>query len=96
MNHLIRILNDDDSETLAWLCKHVGDVRVANAARHLGSHGGKPYLSAVCRYLGVRPPMPQQHSRPVEDCSVGDAYLAQIRQLLTQRGNTSLKLKRQI
>jgi hypothetical protein len=55
MNHLIRILNDDDSETLAWLCKHVGDVRVANAARHLGGHG-KPYLSAVCRYLGVRPP----------------------------------------
>ena len=59
MNHLIRILNDGDRETLVWLCKHVGDVRVAAAARHLGG-SGKPYLSAVCRYLGMRPPTPRQ------------------------------------
>lgn len=84
MNQLIRILNDGDRETLEWLRKHVGDVRVAAAARHLGGNG-KPYLSAVCRYLGVRPPMPHQATRPVEDCSVGDDYLAQIRQLLAQR-----------
>jgi hypothetical protein len=84
MNQLIRILNDGDRETLAWLRKHVGDERVAAAARHLGGNG-KPYLSAVCRYLSVRPPTPHQHSQPVEDRTIGDNYLAQIRQLLTQR-----------
>jgi hypothetical protein len=72
MNQLIRILNDGDRETLAWLRKHVGDVRVAAAARHLGGNG-KPYVSAVCRYLGVRPPMPHQHSRPVDPPGVGTA-----------------------
>jgi hypothetical protein len=90
MNQLIRILNDGDRETLAWLRKHVGDVRVAAAARHLGGNG-KPYLSAVCRYLGVRPPTPHQHSRPVEDCTIGDNYLARIRQLLAQRNQALLK-----
>jgi hypothetical protein len=90
MNQLIRILNDADRETLAWLRKHVGDVRVAAAARHLGGNG-KPYVSAVCRYLGVRPPLPHQQSRPAEDCTVGDNHLAQIRQLLAQRNQASLK-----
>jgi hypothetical protein len=90
MDQLIRILNDGDRETLAWLRKHVGDVRVAAAARHLGGNG-KPYVSAVCRYLSVRPPTPHQHSRPVEDCTIGDNYLAQIRQLLTQRNQALAK-----
>jgi hypothetical protein len=90
VNQLIRILNDGDRETLAWLRKHIGDVRVAAAARHLGGNG-KPYLSAVCRYLGVRPPTPHQHSRSVEDCTVGDNYLAQIRQLLARRNQALLK-----
>jgi hypothetical protein len=90
MNQLIRILNDGDRETLAWLRKHVGDVRVAAAARLLGSNG-KPYVSAVCRYLGVRPPTPHQHSRPVEDCTVGDNYLAQIREVLARRNPALLK-----
>jgi hypothetical protein len=93
MHQLIRILNDGDCETLAWLRKHVGDVRVAAATRHLGGNG-KPYLSAVCRYLGVRPPTPHQASRPVEDCTVGDNYLAQIRQLLARRNQVSLKHQR--
>jgi hypothetical protein len=93
MNQLIRILNDGDRETLAWLRKHVGDVRVATAARHLGSNG-KPYLSAVCRYLGVRPPTPLQQLRPVDDCTVGDNHLAQIRLLLAERNQALLKHQR--
>ncbi|WCM21192.1 hypothetical protein NDK50_06990 [Paraburkholderia bryophila] len=90
MTYLIRILNDADRETLAWLCKHVGDVRVAAAARDLGG-SGKPYVSAVCRYLGVRPPPPRQPDRPVGDCTVGDSHLAQIRLLLAQRNQAPLK-----
>jgi len=86
MNQLIRILNDSDRETVAWLCVHVGDVRVATAARCLGRNG-KPYVSAVCRYLGVRPPVVHQRRPRMEDCTVGDEHLAVIRQLLAQRGS---------
>ncbi|WP_423383730.1 hypothetical protein [Burkholderia sp. LMG 32019] len=35
MEHLVRILNDDDRQTLAWLRTHVGDARVVDAARRL-------------------------------------------------------------
>lgn len=90
MQQLIRILNDDDLQTLAWLRKHVGDVRVAAAARRLGCNG-KPYLSAVCRYLGVRTPTTFQHRLPVQDYTVGDRHLAQIRELLSQRSKNQLK-----
>lgn len=86
MNQLIRILNDSDRETVAWLCTHVGDARVATAARHLG-RSGKPYVSAVCRYLGVRPPVVRQPRPAIEDCTVGDKHLAMIRQLLAQRSS---------
>jgi hypothetical protein len=56
MNQLIRILNDGDRETLAWLRKHVGDVRVAAAARHLGgtvSHTC-PQCAAISAYVHQR------------------------------------------
>ena len=91
MNQLIRILNDSDRETVAWLCTHVGDVRVATAARHLG-RSGKPYVSAVCRYLGVRPPVVHEARPLTEDCTVGDQHLAVIRRLLTQRSGVTALL----
>ncbi|TCK32034.1 hypothetical protein B0G84_9166 [Paraburkholderia sp. BL8N3] len=92
MEHLIRILNDDDRQTLVWLRTHVGDSRVADAARRLiaqreTSAGGwaKPYISAVCRYLGVWPPTPQRPLSIETDHAIGDHHLTQIRQLLAQR-----------
>ncbi len=64
MEHLIRIVNEADRQTLGWLRTHVGDTRVEAAARRLIAQceassglGAKPYVSAVCRYLGVWPPI---------------------------------------
>ncbi|CAN0626745.1 conserved protein of unknown function [Burkholderia multivorans] len=81
MEHLIRIVNDTDRQVLAWLRTQVGDARVERAARQLG-HTRKPYLSAVCRYLGVSVPVTLRQaarSGPSRDHSVGDRYLRLIR-----------------
>jgi len=95
MEHLVRILNDDDRQTLAWLRTHVGDARLSEAALRLAAqreqHAGvssKPYLSAVCRYLGVRPPAPHRETPVTADHLIGDQHLAQMRQLLAQRAAT--------
>ncbi|AUT76446.1 hypothetical protein C2L64_50450 [Paraburkholderia hospita] len=66
-----------------WLRRHVGDVAIASAvAQCAGS--GKPYLSIVCRRLGVRTPafsVPRrQTSSPVAEHS-----LATIRGILAAR-----------
>nr|WP_028231053.1 hypothetical protein [Paraburkholderia mimosarum] len=91
MEHLVRILNDDDRQTLAWLRTHVGDARVADAARRViaqreQSDGGcaKPYISAVCRHFGVWPPTPRRSTRADADHGVADRHLAQMRHLLAQ------------
>jgi hypothetical protein len=52
--HLIRILNDGDRETLVWLCKHVGDVRVAAAARHLEAAANRTSPPSVAIWACVR------------------------------------------
>lgn len=92
MEHLVRVLNEGDRQTLAWLCAHVGEQRVADAAQRLiaqrettAGSSAKPYVSAVCRYLGVRPPEPRQPRPDDADHTVGDRHLAQIRRLLAQR-----------
>jgi hypothetical protein len=97
MEHLIRILNDDDRQTLAWLRAHVGDARVSGAARQLAARQEqlagvltKPYVSAVCRYLGAWPPAPRRSTYADVDHSVADQHLALIRQLLT-RGSTTTR-----
>jgi hypothetical protein len=96
MEDLIRILNDADRQTLAWLRKHVGDMRVADAARGLMAQRekfagacAKPYVSAVCRYLGVWPPTPQRLPHVDADHAVADRHLARIRWLLAQRSATT-------
>ncbi|CAB3774275.1 hypothetical protein [Paraburkholderia humisilvae] len=96
MEHLIRILNDDDRQTLVWLRTHIGDTRVADAARQLTAQResfadawAKPYISAVCRYLGVWPPTPRRSTRADADHRVADQHLARIRQLLAQRSTTA-------
>lgn len=96
MEHMVRVVNDDDRQTLSWLRAHVGESRVADAARHLMAQReqisgtkAKPYVSAVCRYLGVWPPAGRRPSLTTGEHAVGDHHLAQMRQLLAQRGITS-------
>ncbi|QCP54530.1 hypothetical protein FAZ95_37230 [Trinickia violacea] len=91
MEHLIRILNDDDRQTLAWLRKHVGDSCVADAACRLAAQRGtsagaltKPYVSAICRYLGVWPPTPHWQCSANANHAIADQHLAQMRQLLAR------------
>ncbi|WP_371883219.1 hypothetical protein [Caballeronia sp. S22] len=88
----MRILNDDDRQTLVWLRTHVGDTRVAEAACRLIAQRetsvrtwSQPYVSAVCRYLGVWPPTSQRSLRVEGNHAVADQHLAQMRQLLAQR-----------
>src|ERR1700754_4099431 len=95
MEHLIRILNDEDRQALAWLRTHVGDARVSGAARQLAARqeqlagvSAKPYVSAVCRYLGAWPPAPRRSPHSDADHKVADQHLARIRQLLA-RGSTT-------
>lgn len=79
MDDLIRIITERDRQTVDWLRAHVGTVRLEEAVRYLTGHSrSKPYVSAICRYLGVRPPafVPGQ---PIHDHRVGDEYLAKMR-----------------
>ena len=54
MEHLVRVQNERDRRTLAWLRERVGDASIVAAVERCG--GSKPYLSAVCRTLGVTAP----------------------------------------
>ncbi|WP_245254574.1 hypothetical protein [Paraburkholderia sp. LEh10] len=80
MEHLVRVYNEKDRQTLEWLRRHVGDAAIAAAVgRCPGS--GKPYLSSVCRHLGVR--TPSFHTpRRQSPSPVAEQSLATIRRIL--------------
>ncbi|CAB3810199.1 hypothetical protein LMG28688_07178 [Paraburkholderia caffeinitolerans] len=83
MEHLVRVHHEKDRQTLEWLRRHVSDAALAAAvARCTGS--GKPYLSAVCRQLGVKTPefrLPQRQN----PSAVAEQSLAAIRHILAAR-----------
>jgi hypothetical protein len=83
MEHLVRVYNEKDRQTLAWLRRHVGDAAIANAvAQCVGS--GKPYLSTVCRRLDVR--VPEFEVRRVRASTpVAEQALSTIRSILANR-----------
>lgn len=86
MESLIRIVNDEDRQAFEWLLANVGADRVAAAAHRLAGAGKRPFVSALCRYLGAWPPAARR-ARKIEPVhtAVGDLHLARIRELLTQR-----------
>ena len=91
MEDLVRVQNEYDRLVLAWLRSHVGDRALRQAALKLaGPEGGdsrrKPYLSTVCRLLGVQPPPRRTlHARSAAQRRVvGDRYLREIRAILTR------------
>ncbi|WP_322028806.1 hypothetical protein [Paraburkholderia sp. J76] len=86
MESLIRIVNDEDRQAFEWLLANVGADRVGAAAQRLASGGKRPFVSALCRYLGAWPPAARRarKSAPIQT-AVGDLYLARIRELLAQR-----------
>ena len=83
MEHLVRVYNEKDRRTLEWLRRHVGDAAIAIAAEQCAK-SGKPYLSAVCRHMGVKAPafsMP----RRIAPSPIGEQSLATIRGILAGR-----------
>jgi hypothetical protein len=86
MEHLIRVVNERDRQLLEWLREQVGEKRLEAAAYRLSSDDRpKPYVSAVCRYLGLKPPslraLPAQRAR----YAVADHYLAVMRESLSRK-----------
>ncbi|MFL9965983.1 hypothetical protein PQR02_34195 [Paraburkholderia sediminicola] len=82
MEHLVRVQNERDRRTLAWLREHVGDAAIVAAARRCGP--SKPYLSLVCRTLGVSAPRFSAQRRPTPSATA-EQSLAAIRQILAAR-----------
>jgi hypothetical protein len=83
MEHLVRVQNERDRRTLAWLRALVGDPAIAEAARSLAAPS-KPYLSTVCRLLGVTAPPFSTLHRPAPSATA-EQSLATIRQILASR-----------
>ncbi|CAB3808594.1 hypothetical protein LMG28614_06844 [Paraburkholderia ultramafica] len=91
MEHLVRVLNERDRRTLAWLRTQVGDAALTAAAERCGGPA-KPYVSSVCRYLGVTAPQ-FSGARLHNPTATAEESLALIRQILTDR-NRSASLHR--
>jgi hypothetical protein len=85
MEHLIRVQNDYDRQVLAWLRGRIGDAALQAAATRLAG-ARKPYLSTICRSLGIRPPTRREFSEESARAhrAVGERYLARIREILGQ------------
>lgn len=83
MEHLIRVQNDYDRQVLAWLRGRIGDAALQSVVHRLAGPR-KPYLSTICRSLGIRPPSRRQFAAEAARIhrAVGDSYLARIREIL--------------
>ncbi len=57
MEEWVRVKNERDRKVLVWLRGQVSDDAIATAARACAPGGSKPYLSAVCRQLGLKAPI---------------------------------------
>jgi hypothetical protein len=56
MEEWVRVQNEHDRQVLAWLRERIGDATVAAAAQACARGDTKPYLSTVCRQLGLSVP----------------------------------------
>ncbi|MDK3023252.1 hypothetical protein QO239_11680 [Cupriavidus taiwanensis] len=85
MEHLIRVQNDYDRQVLAWLRGRIGDAALQSVVQRLAGPR-KPYLSTICRSLGIRPPSRRQFAAEAARMhrAVGDSYLARIREILAK------------
>ncbi|WP_454712028.1 hypothetical protein [Cupriavidus nantongensis] len=85
MEHLIRVQNDYDRQVLAWLRGRIGDAALQSVVQRLAGPR-KPYLSTICRSLGIRPPSRRQFAAEAARMhrAVGDSYLTRIREILAK------------
>jgi hypothetical protein len=83
MEHLVRVYNEKDRQTLVWLRRTVGDAAIADAVAQCPGPG-KPYLSAVCRLLEVKVPAFTEN-RVHASTPVAEQALLAIRSILAKR-----------
>jgi hypothetical protein len=87
MEHLVRVQNERDRRTLEWLRERLSDEAITAAAQRCGG-ASKPFLSAVCRSLGVTPPRFASQRRPTPSVAA-ERSLATIRAILSSKATSS-------
>ncbi|MDR5799228.1 hypothetical protein P9292_03935 [Caballeronia sp. LZ001] len=85
MEHLIRVQNERDRKLMCWLRERVSDESITAAAKRCGG-SSKPYLSAVCRKLGLTAPSYLLH-RHANPSPIAEKSLAAIREILAAKTN---------
>lgn len=85
MEEWVRVQNERDRKVLAWLRGQVSDTAIATAARACAKGDSKPYLSSVCRQLGLKAPSMPSRSQTNE--AVGERHLAAMYEILRARPN---------
>jgi len=85
MEKWVRVQNERDRKVLVWLRGQVSDDAIATAARACTRGDSKPYLSAVCRHLGLKAPILPSKSPTSE--AVGEKHLAAMYEILRVRPN---------
>ncbi len=80
MEQWVRVQNERDRKVLAWLRERIGDADVTAAAQACTRGDTKPYLSMVCRQLGVSVPRLTRHGATVD--GVGERHLAAMYEIL--------------
>jgi hypothetical protein len=90
MEHLVRVQNERDRRTLAWLRGQIGDAAIVASAQRCGP--SKPYLSAVCRKLGVTVPKFSAAGR-IAPSAAAEQSLATIRQILAARAGRPVPVR---
>ena len=80
MEQSVRVQNEHDRQVLAWLRERVGDAAVTAAAQACARGETKPYLSMVCRQLGLSVPRFTRHGASAD--GVGERHLAAMYEIL--------------
>ena len=80
MEQWVRVQNEHDRKVLAWLRERAGDVAVTAAAQACARGDTKPYLSTVCRQLGLSVPRFIRHGASAY--GVGEQHLAAMYEIL--------------
>jgi hypothetical protein len=80
MEQWVRVQNERDRQVLVWLRAQLDDEVIVAAAQRCASPGAKPYLSMVCRALGVVPPRYVLNRNATAE--IGERHLASIYQIL--------------
>mgnify|MGYP001409921673 CR=1 FL=1 len=84
MEQWVRVRNELDRQLLKWLVEAIGEAAIVKAAKACTRGDAKPYLSTVCRQLGVS--VPRLSTQPSQPGEVGEQHLQAIYHILQRPG----------